>query len=163
VDIDPGTEMDHESTEAIMGRSILAVLGGLVIAAAVIFGLELLGHILFPHTLDVHGKDPEEVKKAIASLPVAVFLSVLVAWAGGNFAGGFVAAWVARRLQVVHGLLIGLALQGTAVFMMLTVPHPVWFWVASFLACVPLAYLGSRLAPRPPAPPQPRPTESLAA
>jgi len=146
-----------------MVRSIVAVLVGLVIGTVVIFGLESVGHLIYPPPEGVHGNDPEEVKKVIANMPVAVFLFVLLSWAAGNCVGGFLAAWVARRSQAVHALLIGVCFQASGIILMLTLPHPVWFWVASFLVSLPPAYLGSRLAPRPPSPPRPGPAESLAA
>jgi hypothetical protein len=146
-----------------MVRSVVAVLVGVVIATVGILALESLGHLVYPLPEGVNPNDMEALKKVLPTMPVGAFLCVLFMYAVGSFVGGLIAGWIARRAQTVHALIVGAILMALGVVNMLMLPHPGWFWAASLLVYLPPAYLGSRLAPRPPSAPQPRPAESLAA
>jgi hypothetical protein len=135
-----------------LARSVLAVIAGFVAASVVMMVVESLnGRVFYPEM----GKaaeamtDREAIRALMASAPAGAFLVVLLGWALGSFAGGYLAARIARRSPVFHALLLGglLTLAGIANNLML--PPPAWFWIASMLVLLPSAYAGAGLAPGP--------------
>ncbi|MFL6193506.1 MAG: hypothetical protein ACJ75H_05005 [Thermoanaerobaculia bacterium] len=127
-------------------RSILAVLCGALVGGAVILGMELVGTRVFPPPASLAPADPESMRAAMAALPLGAFVMVLAGWALGTFAGAWVAARVAGRSPLGHGLAVGLLFLAAGVANMLSLPHPVWFWVVGVLLFLPAGYLGGRLA-----------------
>jgi hypothetical protein len=128
-------------------RSVLAVLAGAVVAVVLITAVQLLGHQTFPPPADLDLNDREAVAAAMAQASGAL-LSVLLAWAVGTIGGAWVAARVAGRSHLLHGLIVGALLLAGAVANMLSIPHPVWFWIVALLLFFPCASLGAMLAAR---------------
>lgn len=129
-------------------RSVLAVLAGAVTAFVLIAVIELLDHRIYPLPPDVDPSDPKELAAAMAQAPVGALLLVLLGWAVGTVAGAWVAARTAGRFHLVHGMIVGVLLLCAAVANMLSLPHPVWFWIAAVALFLPCAYLGSMRAAR---------------
>jgi hypothetical protein len=82
---------------------------------------------------------------------IAVFVGfgalavVLVGWALGGMAGGFLATLIARSAARRHALVLGVLLTIAGVANNLMIPKPIWFWVATFAVLLPAAYAGARL------------------
>ena len=131
-----------------VGRSILVVLAGAVVAGVLIAAIEAVSSAVFPLPpgLDLH--DHEAMRQHIDSLPVGAFLFVLAAWAIGAFAGSWVAARIAARARLGHGLAVGALFLMAGVLTMLSIPHPWWKWVGGIVALGGCSYLGARLAIR---------------
>lgn len=131
-----------------VGRSILVVLAGAVVAGVLIAAIEAVSSAVFPLPpgLDLH--DHEAMRQHIDSLPVGAFLFVLAAWAIGAFAGSWVAARIAARARLAHGLAVGALFLLAGVLTMLSIPHPWWMWVGGIVTLGGCSYLGARLAIR---------------
>jgi hypothetical protein len=129
-----------------IGRSVLAVLGGAVVAVVLIAIVEAVSSAIYPLPpgLDIH--DHEAMRQHIDTLPIGAFLLVLAAWAIGSFGGSWVAARLATRVRLVHGLVVGALFLLAGIMTMLTIPHPWWMWVGGILALGGCSYLGARLA-----------------
>jgi len=129
-------------------RSILAVVAGFVLASAVMMVIESInGQFVYPEL----GKaasgvtDREAIRAIFANAPTGAFLVVLVGWALGGFAGGFLAAWIGRNAPVGHALALGGLLTLAGIANNLLLPPPAWFWVAPFLIFPPTTYAAARL------------------
>jgi hypothetical protein len=75
--------------------------------------------------------------------PIALLL-ILVSWALGALAGGFVASITSRQrwsafVVAAFGTMTGVATNSRY-------PPPFWFWVLTFAAFLPPAMFGARLA-----------------
>jgi hypothetical protein len=127
-------------------RSILGVVAGLVLAFVVISAIEYCGHLIYPLPPGVDATNLESLKAAMANVPTGALLFVLGAWALGSFLGGWLAAFIARFGHVAHALMVGGVLMLMAIVNLLLFPHPVWFWVLSFVVILPVACLGGRIA-----------------
>lgn len=132
-------------------RSILAVIAGFVAASAVMMIVESAnGRLLYPEL----GKraegvtDRQEIKALMASAPVGALVVVLVGWALGSVAGGFLATLISRKPPGGHALVLGalLTLAGVANNLMLL--PPLWFWIATLAVFLPATYVGAQFAPR---------------
>lgn len=124
-------------------RSVGGVIGGIIVAVAVLGTLEWLGHKIYPPPpgIDIH--DPEAIKTIIGHLPLGAIIMVLVAWGAGSLAGAFTAAAIARRKHVRHGLIVGGVIMAFAGLTMIMIPHPIWFMFAAAAVIVLPAWLGA--------------------
>lgn len=132
-----------------VGRSVLAVVAGAFVAGLLIAGVESVSSMVYPLPpgLDLH--DSEALRQHVEQLPLGAFLFVLAAWAIGTFAGSWVAARLAGRGKVGHGLAVGAIFLLAGLANLLMLPHPLWMWVGGILAFVVSSYLGALLAAGP--------------
>ncbi len=131
-------------------RSILAVIAGFVAASVVMMVIEMVnGRLLYPELAKLAEglTDKEAIKALLASAPVGALLVVVLGWALGSLAGGFLAGWIGRKAPVVHALVLGGLLTLAGVANNLMVPPPMWFWIATFVVILPATYAGARLVP----------------
>lgn len=126
-------------------RRALAVLAGVAVAIGIVFAVEELNSRLFPLPPGTDYSDPEALRAVMSRLPVMALVIVLGGWAGATVAGAWIAARVAGRRQG-PAWTVGVVLLGAAVFNLLELPHPFWFWVAAVALFLPAAWLGGLLA-----------------
>ena len=132
----------------VMGRSIIAVVLGFIIANVVIMGVHVISTLIYPLPPGFDMHDPEAMRERMSTLPAMAFLWVALAHFLGTAAGAAFAAWMARRSPAVHGLIVGGLVLAGGVANQLMLPHPAWFWPVG-LAAFPLGTLvGLRLARR---------------
>jgi hypothetical protein len=132
-----------------MVRSFLAVVLGLVVALVVLTAAEWVGHFIYPLPEGIKVGDGEAMKQVIATMPTGAFLLLLAEYAVSSLAGGFFAAWIARRRPALHALTVGGVFTALGFANLLMLPgHPAWFWAANVVVYLGPAYLGSRLAPQ---------------
>ena len=127
-----------------MIRSALAVLAGIVTLTITSFAIEAaadpLMTRLFPHAL------PN--RAAIShNLPATLFLFAYTALCVA--AGGYVTAWLARQLPVLHSLLMGAVQVALTVLAMMSVSlrneAPLRNWVGALVFTIPAAWCGGLL------------------
>jgi hypothetical protein len=129
-----------------MLRSILAVIVGIGVTMILFFAAEFLVWYIYLYPLGVNPMNPETVK---ITPDAGALLLVLLGYFVGTFCGVALAVRIARRAPAVHTLIIcGLLMLGN-LMNLLDLPHPTWFWVASF-AMFPLAGISGALTGRPP-------------
>ncbi len=135
-----------------MIRSILSVIVGILAGMVAIFLLQLVGHRLYPPPPGLDPANVEAFKAFVATAPVGMLLSVIVAWAGGAFVGGFVAALLSERRRVLHGLAVGGIQTLLAIAQLSMIPHPLWFTVLGVSIFLPIGGLAGLLVGREPDP-----------
>ncbi|HET6604374.1 MAG TPA: hypothetical protein VFG21_09195 [Xanthomonadaceae bacterium] len=135
-----------------MGRSILAVLAGVVAAGVTVFLLEAASHIVFQPPAGIDPGDPERLAEWMEQVPFGALVSVLIAWAVGTCLGGFVAARIARRAPVRHAVVVGVIELALGAMTVALIPHPLWFTIVGLACFVPMAALGGLLGRTSPAP-----------
>ena len=128
-----------------VGRSILAIVVGALAAIILISAVEGVSGLLYPLPPDVDPGQPDVMQQYIAQLPIGAFVLVLVGWALGTFVGGWVAARLAGRAPLTHGLVVGALFLAAGVLTMLTIPHPIGMWVGGIVLPIACSYLGARL------------------
>jgi hypothetical protein len=125
-------------------RSIGLVFLGVVIAAVLILGSELLSARIFHFMDGVNLTDREAVKEALPHMPIEAFLVVLVGYFIGTFCGAWLAArltriwWTTGSWQMAHAMSVGLVILFAGLPDLIGLPHPAWF-VPCYLAVFPLA------------------------
>jgi hypothetical protein len=123
----------------------MAIVGGTVVAFIVVMVLEMVEMKIYPPPPGLDMSDPAAVRAVMATIPLGALVLVLVAEVTGAFAGGYLAAFIARRTPAVHALIVGGLVMLAAVGNMLSIPHPVWFWVIALILFLPASYVGGLL------------------
>ena len=129
-----------------MGRTILAVILGVIAMSICVGAVEWIGHQLYPLPAGLDFKNPETLKGFIAQLPVAALLFVLAGWTLGSLVGGYIAARISRLHKRGAALSIGIAMILLVIMNMLMIPHPLWISVLDVTLPMPFALLGRKLA-----------------
>jgi pimeloyl-ACP methyl ester carboxylesterase len=124
-------------------RSILGIIVGVALAMFLIVGIEYLAHVLFPPPAGLDPNNADDLAQILAQMPAPGFLVIGIAWGLGAFVGGWGAARVARRAPETHIAIIAAVVLVGAIWNMLRIPHPVWFWVVA-IALILLGALGAR-------------------
>jgi hypothetical protein len=123
-------------------RMVGAGVAGVVAAGLVVAVIEGVSHAIYAPAAPQDLSTPEAMAAFVATLPLGAFLFVLAAYVAGTFAGGLVAAAIARRRAMLFaGIVGGLILLGAAVNFVL-IPHPAWF-IAATIVGVPLVALAT--------------------
>ncbi|GAB4334408.1 MAG: hypothetical protein Kow0037_13120 [Calditrichia bacterium] len=128
-------------------RTVLAVIGGIVLGGVINMGLVILGGKVIPPPAGVNVADPESLKASMHLFQPIHFLFPFLAHALGTLTGAWVAALISRSWQLLPGVIVGafFLLGGIANVWML--PAPFWFEAADLLlAYIPMGWLGARLA-----------------
>jgi hypothetical protein len=132
-----------------MIRSILGIVLGLVLAMVVIFAIQGVGMLVYPPPAGMDWQDREAMAALIAAMSPGQFAFLLVSYSLGTLAGAWLAATIARRRPVFHGLIVGSFFLLGNVINVTSLPHPLWYVVVTTLLFLPLAVVGARLAARP--------------
>jgi hypothetical protein len=129
-----------------MGRTLLGILLGAIVMWLTIFGLEFLGHALFPPPAGLDPRNPEHLQRIIADAPVGAMAMLVLAWTVGAFTGAWTAARIARHPRVA-AVLIALVVMSGVIGMILMVPeHPKWVAALGLLLPLPTALIAARVA-----------------
>jgi hypothetical protein len=130
-------------------RSVVGVIVGIVVGSGLVYAIEWPGHLIHPLPEGVDPWDPSSrpaLEAHAANAPPAVFLLALLAIAVGTSGGAWLAAKVAGRAPIVHGLVVGLWFLLASAMNLTMIPHPVWFAVINLVLVLPAAYAGGKLA-----------------
>ena len=127
-------------------RSIVSLGGGLVAAFLIFLLIQGVNSVLFPPPAGTDLRDSEAMRRFAETLPTTAFLVVLLSYAVGSFAAGWIAARYAPRGAMSHALVVGAALTLVGVMNLMALPHPTWFWVVNLPEFVLFAWLGAKVA-----------------
>ncbi|MBT8401714.1 MAG: hypothetical protein KJO98_14645 [Rhodothermia bacterium] len=127
-----------------MGRSILAVVAGLIVGGLIVAGVEYIGHLIYPPPEGLDLTDPEAIREFASAAPTSARLAVLLAWFLGPLGGAWVAARLAKRSPMTHALVVGAFFLIGDVVNLVTIPSPVWMWIGGLVAPPLAAYVAGR-------------------
>lgn len=129
-----------------MGRTLLAVIGGLVAMVACVAAVELLSAWLYPPPPGVDYHDPAQLRAAMPTIPWQAKALVILAWTLGSLVGAYVAAKIARSMRRAAALAIGCLMMTLVGISLVMIPHPAWMIALGLLLPLPFALLGRELA-----------------
>lgn len=133
-----------------MGRTILGMLVGVVVAIAVIMAVEAVGHRFYPPPAGLDPLNPAHeaaFAQFVAAMPFAGKAMLALAWTLGSFVGALAGARIARH-QTAAALLVALVVMSGVVGMIMKVPHPTWLAIIGLLLPIPVALLAVKLVYR---------------
>lgn len=127
-----------------MLKVILGIIGGLLLAFAVVFATDALFHMLAPAASRPPAGDAEAMRSYVARQPVGALVAILTGWALAAFAGSA----FATRLAVCGawpGWIVTILFLAATAGNFLMVPHPAWIVVAAAIMILAAGWLGTRL------------------
>jgi MFS family permease len=128
-----------------MGRTILAVIAGLIIAMLVMLSVEFLSMQVSPPPPGFTLDNEADLARLVEMASPASKALVVLGWALASFLGGWVAARLSRQHRMVAALAIGVLIVIGVVFNTANIPHPLWMTVLGVLLPLPLAFAAARL------------------
>jgi hypothetical protein len=129
-----------------MGKNIAAGIAGVVIAVAIVWLIEMIGHSVYPPPPNLDFADPDLMRDYISTLPIGAFLFVGGAWFVATLCGTFAACKIGTAKPVVFaGVVGGLMIIATAANLIM-IPHPLWFSILGIVGIIVAAWLGMTLA-----------------
>lgn len=131
-----------------MGRTILAVIAGLIIAMLVMLSVEFLSMQVSPPPPGFTLNNEADLARLVEMASPASKALVVLGWALASFLGGWVAARLSRQHRMVAALAIGVLIVIGVVFNTANIPHPLWMTVLGVLLPMPLTFAAARLASR---------------
>jgi len=132
-----------------MIRSALVLLAGVVAAVLVVVLMDRVVASIYPLPAGIDLNNPESMRQAVAALPAAAFLLLVVGWALAAGAGSYLAARLSTHNRATHGLIVTLFVLVATVANLAAIPHPVWLWPAAIILIPAAGWAATRLVARP--------------
>lgn len=132
-----------------MIRSALVLLGGVIAAVVVVVLMDGVVGSIYSLPSGTDANNPDSLRQAIAGLPTAAFLLLVVGWALAAGVGSYLAARLATHSRVIHGLIVALFVLVATVANLARIPHPTWMWPAAIVLIPLVGWAAARLANRP--------------
>lgn len=140
--------MDFRLPESPHFRNVVAILMGLMVSAAVVGTVEMLGQALFPTPAELDLGNAEELGTFLATAPAHFLMFVVCGWFLGIFCGCFVSGVLGGHQGVVCAMVTGLVHASMVILLLMQLPTPMWFRMAGVLVLVPGGWLGWRCSDR---------------
>src|SRR5210317_478602 len=99
-----------------MGRNIGAGIAGVIVAIALVWVVELIGHSIYPTPADLDYGDTDVMRAYIDTLPLGALLVVAIGWFAGSLGGSFVACRLGTARPLIYALVVGGIMLAGAVF-----------------------------------------------
>lgn len=131
-----------------MGRTVLAVVAGLVVALLAMIAVEFLALQLWPPPAGLVLENEADLARLVELASPAKKAAVVFGWALAGFVGGWAAARISLRHRIGAAAAVGVLVVAGVVLNATSIPHPMWMNVLGVLLPVPLALLAARLAPK---------------
>ncbi len=128
-----------------MGRKIGAGILGVIVAVALVWIVETIGHTIYPPPADLDFGNTDVMRAYIDTLPLGALLTVALAWFAGSLGGTLVACKVGSARPLVYVLVVGGMMFAGAAFNLTIIPHPIWFSILGIVGIFAGAWLGMRL------------------
>lgn len=129
-----------------MGRKILAVILGIVVAMLLVALTEFVGHKIYPLPADLDFTNYEQVKSFVQTLPLGALLFVLLGWGLGSFFGGLVAGLMSHEKQMRASLIVGGVILAATIVNLVIIPSPIWFAISGVILVPLLAFFAGLIA-----------------
>ncbi|MGE8513281.1 MAG: hypothetical protein ACN6N7_11305 [Chryseobacterium culicis] len=128
-----------------MLRRILAVLAGLIAGSIGITVVEKIGHALYPPPVEAVAGDMEALKVYVGQAPFMALFFIILAYALAAVISGFTATKISNNGKYTPALICGIIFLLMTVYMMVSLPTPIWFWILGILVWG-LVFVGHKLA-----------------
>ena len=127
-----------------MLRKVLAVIAALVVNMVVVTGVEYLGHVLFPFTVNM--ADRASAAAAIAAAPFGAKAMVLLAWLLAALAASITCWLVSGKAREFAAVGVVWTLLGVLATIAM-VPHPLWMVVIGMFGPIIIGLTVPRFLP----------------
>lgn len=131
-----------------MFRTLAGLALGVVVASTVVYGVDFLGHVVYPLPADLNYDDMDAVRRFVNSQSMGARAFVLAAFLAGGFAGSFAAGWVTGPGHPVATMLPAVLVAVGVLAMHRMAPHPLWMVAIGVGGALVLGWAGAGLGGR---------------
>ncbi len=128
-----------------MLRIILGVIAGIIAGSVCVWAIETVNHILYPYPAGMKANDREAFKSYIENLPFLGKFMVILGYAFGALASGFISTKIAKKAKPAAAIICGLVFLSFTIYNMMVLPTPIWFWISG-ISVWTMVLAGYRLA-----------------
>ena len=125
-----------------MGKNIGAGIAGVVIAMALVWLIEMVGHSVYPPPPNLDFANADVMRAYIDTLPVGALLFVAGAWFVGTLGGTAAACKIGDAKPMIFAIVVGGLMLVATVMNLFIIPHPLWFAVLGVGGVIAGAWLG---------------------
>ncbi len=129
-------------------RNILAVLAAVLAGGLVIMFIQALNAKFYPAPPGLNFSDPAAVKQYASTIPVGAFLLVLLSYLAGFTLAVFLSIRFSATVPERQGVLTAMFFGAASVLNLLSLPHPMWFWIANLAVLSVATWAGGILGRR---------------
>ena len=115
-----------------MLRTGLGVAAAVLVGLGVVYGWQLLGHMIFPVLQGIDVNDPAKRTVLVNSMSLPAQAWVVGGYAVGAAVGGLLGNWISDARWPAMG--VALMLAGAFFATLTSTPHPFWMQAAGILA-----------------------------
>ena len=126
-----------------MGKNIVAGITGVVIAMAMVWVVEKVGHAVYPPPPDLNFADPDAMRAYIETVPLGALLFVAAAWFIGTLCGTCAACAIGTAKPMIFAMVVGGLMLIATIMNLVMIPHPMWFSILGVVGVVIGAWLGT--------------------
>jgi hypothetical protein len=126
-----------------VGKNIAAGVAGVVIAVALVWLIEKIGHAMYPPPADLDFSDAEAMQAYMATLPLGALLFVAAAWFIGTLGGTCAACAIGTAKPKIFAIVVGGLMLVATIMNLIMIPHPTWFSVLGIVGVLVAAWLGT--------------------
>lgn len=126
----------------ILLRNILAALVGALAGGVLIMLVQQINLKLYPPPEGLDPMNREAFAEFVRGLPVGAFLVILLSYLIGVTGGTWIAARLSANCHWRQGIIVGVLFFIGSIMNLLTLPHPVWFWIANLIIVPAAAWTG---------------------
>lgn len=126
-----------------MGKNIVAGITGVIVAIALVWVVESVGHAIYPPPPDLDFADAQAMRAYVDMLPLGASLFVAAAWFIGTLCGTCVACAIGNARPMIFAFLVGGVMLIATTINLTMIPHPVWFSVLGISGIIVGALLGT--------------------
>jgi hypothetical protein len=127
-------------------KSLISIVAGIIVGVVVLSVVEGSGNMVLSSMLGIEAISAQGAAALLTVRPSASLAVVVVAYLVGPFMGGFTAASLAPDRLPAHAAAVGTVQFVFGLIALSLFPHPVWFWLATFVTIVPAALAGANVA-----------------
>lgn len=129
-----------------MGKNIAAGIAGVLVAAGLVWLIEMIGHSVYPMPAELNISDTDAMRSYVAGLPIGAFLFVGGGWFLGTLAGTTAACRIGTAKPQVFAMVVGGMMLAATAFNLAVIPHPLWFAITGVAGIIVAAWLGMTLS-----------------
>ena len=131
-----------------MGKNIIAGIAGVVVAVALVWLIEVVGHSVYPPPPNLNFANADAMLAHTSTLPIGAFLFVGGAWFVATLCGTFAACKIGTAKPIVFAGVVGGLILIAAAANLIMIPHPLWFSILGVVGIIVAAWLGMTLGAR---------------
>lgn len=104
--------------------------------------VQMINTRFYPPPEGMNPADREALAAYVSTMPVGAFAVVLLSYLIGVMAGAWLAARLSANCHWRQGIIVGVLFFFASVMNLMSLPHPVWFWIANLLIVPAAAWVG---------------------